>query len=60
VNPGAVRLTPLQRNQNSAAAYAELSGLKFSMPHGQSHHLHLHQFTCTTEQTDDECCAWVL
>jgi hypothetical protein len=49
VNPGAVRLAPMQRNQNLGAAYAELSGREFSMPHGQS----LHPDGTLTELTMD-------
>jgi hypothetical protein len=53
VNPGAVRLTPMQRNQNLGAAYAELSGREFSMPHGQSFHPNgtLTELTVTMDNT---------
>ena len=54
VNPGAVRLTPMQRSQNLAAAYAELSGREFSMPHGQS----LHPNGTLTELTMDNTATY--
>ena len=54
VNPGAVRLTPMQRSQNLGAAYAELSGREFSMPHGQS----LHPNGTLTELTMDNTATY--
>ncbi len=54
VNPGAARLTPMQRSQNSGATYAELSGREFSMPHGQS----LHPNGTLTELTMDNTATY--